>query len=79
MGGPLTAPVDIHIGTSCENFPFRGLMDEVQVYNRALSATEVQQLVAPQCKKGGWVTFGIFKNQGDCVSFVMTRDTNPPG
>jgi hypothetical protein len=23
-----------------------------------------------QCKKGGWQTFGVFKNQGDCVSFV---------
>jgi hypothetical protein len=79
LGGPLTAPVDIHIGTSCQNFPFHGLMDEVQVYNRALSATEVQQLVVAQCKKGGWVTFGIFKNQGDCVSFVMTRGTNSPG
>ena len=22
------------------------------------------------CKNGGWQTFGIFKNQGDCVSFV---------
>jgi hypothetical protein len=23
-----------------------------------------------QCKHGGWRTFGAFKNQGDCVSFV---------
>ena len=23
-----------------------------------------------QCKNGGWQTFGIFNNQGDCVSFV---------
>ena len=23
-----------------------------------------------QCKNGGWRTFGVFKNQGDCVSFV---------
>jgi hypothetical protein len=22
-----------------------------------------------QCKNGGWQNFGIFKNQGDCVSF----------
>jgi hypothetical protein len=26
-----------------------------------------------QCKKGGWQTFGGFKNQGDCVSFVTRR------
>ena len=32
-----------------------------------------------QCKKGGWRTFGVFKNQGDCVSFVATGGGNPPG
>jgi hypothetical protein len=31
-----------------------------------------------QCKKGGWMTFGVFKNQGDCVSFVATGGKNPP-
>ena len=31
-----------------------------------------------QCKNGGWVTFGVFKNQGDCVSFVATGGANPP-
>ena len=26
-----------------------------------------------ECKKGGWMTFdSLFKNQGDCVSFVNT-------
>jgi hypothetical protein len=30
-----------------------------------------------QCKQGGWQTFGIFKNQGDCVSFVATGGKNP--
>ncbi|MBC5811138.1 MAG: hypothetical protein GIW95_09880 [Candidatus Eremiobacteraeota bacterium] len=34
---------------------------------------------ADQCKKGGWRTFGIFKNQGDCVSFVATKGKNQPG
>lgn len=34
---------------------------------------------AEQCKDGGWQTFGgIFKNQGDCVSFVRTNGSNPP-
>jgi hypothetical protein len=32
-----------------------------------------------QCKKGGWQAFGIFKNQGDCVSFVATGGKSPPG
>ncbi len=33
---------------------------------------------ADQCKKGGWQTFGVFKNQGDCVSYVATGGKNPP-
>ena len=30
------------------------------------------------CKHGGWQSFGVFKNQGDCVSFVATKGKNPP-
>jgi hypothetical protein len=31
------------------------------------------------CKNGGWQGFfGVFKNQGDCVSFVATGGRNPP-
>jgi hypothetical protein len=32
-----------------------------------------------QCKKGGWQSYGVFKNQGDCVSFVATGGKNLPG
>ena len=31
-----------------------------------------------QCMNGGWQTFGVFRNQGDCVSFVATGGRNPP-
>ena len=31
-----------------------------------------------QCKGNGWTVFGIFKNQGDCVSYVATGGKNPP-
>ena len=31
-----------------------------------------------QCKGAGWQSFGVFKNQGDCVSFVATGGENPP-
>ena len=31
-----------------------------------------------QCKNGGWQTYGVFKNQGDCVSFVATGGKNQP-
>ena len=33
---------------------------------------------ADQCKGDGWKTFGFFKNQGDCVSFVTTGGKNQP-
>jgi hypothetical protein len=31
-----------------------------------------------QCKDGGWQSFGVFKNQGDCVSFVATHGKHDP-
>jgi hypothetical protein len=31
-----------------------------------------------QCLNGGWKTYGVFKNQGDCVSFVASGGKNPP-
>ncbi len=30
------------------------------------------------CKKDGWKLYGVFKNQGDCVSFVATGGRNGP-
>ncbi len=32
-----------------------------------------------ECKNGGFERFGIFENQGDCVSYVATGGTNSPG
>ena len=32
-----------------------------------------------QCKNSGWKAFGVFKNQGQCVSFVATGGKKPPG
>ncbi len=31
-----------------------------------------------QCKNDGWKGYGVFKNQGDCVSFVSTGGKNLP-
>ena len=32
-----------------------------------------------QCRHGGWKSFGtMFRNQGDCMSFVATGGKNPP-
>jgi hypothetical protein len=30
------------------------------------------------CKSGGWKEFGVFKNQGDCVSYQATDGRNKP-
>ncbi len=32
-----------------------------------------------ECKNGGFERFGIFENQGDCVSYVATGGGNQPG
>lgn len=55
-------------------------------YDGASSTTVLQgTIVLPlptskdQCKDGGWQNYDGFKNQGDCVSFVATDGTNPPG
>jgi hypothetical protein len=32
-----------------------------------------------QCKDGGWRSYGVFANQGDCVSYVATKGKNAPG
>jgi hypothetical protein len=31
-----------------------------------------------QCNNGGWKSYGVFKNQGQCVSFVATGGKNAP-
>lgn len=31
-----------------------------------------------QCKKDGWEVYGVFNNQGDCVSYVATDGRNEP-
>ena len=45
-----------------------------------LTQTEpIRPTTVEQCTKGGALTFGIFKNQGDCVAFVQTQGKNEPG
>jgi Protein of unknown function (DUF642) len=48
------------------------LVDNVSVVQKPLPTT------TDECKNGGWQSFGVFKNQGDCVSFVATQGKNPP-
>jgi hypothetical protein len=44
----------------------------------AVTADSPMPTTKGQCKKGGWRDFEVFKNQGDCVSFVATGGKNPP-
>lgn len=50
-------------------------------YGPALDNVRVEQILPTSkddCKKGGWEYYGVFKNQGDCVSYVATEGANPP-
>lgn len=50
-------------------------------YGAALDNVAITQTLPgtkEECKNGGWQTFGVFKNQGDCVSFVATQGRNLP-
>jgi hypothetical protein len=60
-----SAPGPVSIG------PFQ-VSGDVIVHEAALPTDK------DQCKNGGWRNFGVFKNQGDCVSFVATGGKNPP-
>ncbi len=44
--------------------------------NEAFSIAPVLPRTTGQCKNDGWQTFSVFKNQGDCVSFVATKGKN---
>ncbi len=52
----------------------------------AFAATALAAITPPpepqtvdDCKNDGWRNYGdMFKNQGDCVSFVVTKGKNPP-
>ena len=39
---------------------------------------DLDEMTKDDCKKGGWEDFGVFKNQGDCVSWVATGGRNAP-
>jgi hypothetical protein len=78
FGPPLPGP------TTCSTFPatffttiffpdFTNAEGDVVVTDTAALPTSKDQ-----CKNGGWRTYGVFKNQGDCVSFVATRGKNQP-
>jgi hypothetical protein len=74
---PLPGPI------SCSTFPGtfqQGLFPDFTNATGNVVVTDSRPLPTSkdQCKRGGWQTYGFFKNQGDCVSFVATGGKNPP-
>ena len=61
------------VGATVTPAPFPGYLINI-------SATLIPALPTSKddCKDGGWQVYGVFKTQGDCVSFVATGGKNPP-
>jgi hypothetical protein len=71
--------VDVSFEQQDSLFFFNATLDDVVLLVATLPTSK------DECKNGGWETFvnvntgqQIFKNQGDCVSFVATQGKNPP-
>jgi hypothetical protein len=52
--------------------------DQNNTFMEAGYVVEYDRPSLDDCKKGGWMAYGIFKNQGDCVSWVATKGKNDP-
>ena len=57
-----------------------GTAGTVNIDNISVNADVVGSPTSPlnkdDCKNNGWKAFGMFKNQGDCVSYVATSGRN---
>jgi hypothetical protein len=67
--GRATGPADGRSPTDCSPLP-TGLSETVVEGDVSVVDAPPLPTSKDQCKHGGWRTFGIFKNQGACVSFV---------
>ena len=79
FGPPLPGP------TTCSTFPATFFTDTFAFpdFTNAEGDVVVTDTVPfptskNQCKNGGWRKSGVFKNQGECVSFVATKGKNQP-
>ena len=71
VGDPLPGPTDC--SSYPGSFPLLKGPFSVGASGDDIVVTDAKPLTPTtkeQCKKGGWRSFGIFKNQGDCVGFV---------
>jgi hypothetical protein len=71
-------PAIDRVGT-CAAFP-DGSQDSLARFTITVETVEpVLPTTKDECKNGGWEDFGVFENQGDCVSFVSSVGKNTPG
>jgi hypothetical protein len=56
-----------------------GTAIDLRVTSGDVTVVDAQRLPTSkdQCKNGGWRSYGIFKNEGGCVSFVATGGRSP--
>jgi hypothetical protein len=64
--------------TDCSPLPTTGFGGPVSGGDITVVDAPPLPTTKEQCKNGGWKTYGVFKNQGDCVSFVATGGKNQP-
>lgn len=65
---------------------FEGLMDDLRIYSRALSESEINVLLSEtpdpmsksDCANGGWQAYG-FRNQGQCIRYLNTGQDSRNG
>ncbi len=70
-----------YVATGGRNLPARSTTTTASTTTASTTTTTAVGTLPTDkddCKKGGWEDFGVFKNQGDCVSFVATGGANPP-
>jgi hypothetical protein len=81
VAGPIFGP-PIPGPTDCSSYAPRFPIVQGPLANDTgdIVVTDAQPLPTSkdQCKHDGWKTFGVFKNQGACVSFVASGGKNPP-
>jgi hypothetical protein len=65
-------------GATSPKFPAGGLNTDGG-FDLQLALTAPISVDKDSCKNGGWPRFGVFRNQGDCVSFFATKGRNGPG
>lgn len=61
------------VGTTVTPAAFPGFRSNVSA-----TLTAALPSARDDCENGGWQSYSVFKNQGDCVSFVETGGKNPP-